>query len=229
MWQKFHQVQLEPNESILNFITRVQKLTKQLKDLGQEASDESIIAKILMSLPEQYNSFRSAWDSTELNRQTMENLVSRLVKEETILSQSQIHQQTALISNAQPVHNRSQNYKNNNNNNNQRSFRKNGQNPHANKICNYCQLIRHIEKTCRKKFRDSKRQNKNKNSTHQGQYCQSSSNSNQANFSGCLVATVIDIAEEQANATYRSVQSFDSDLSNCLIGFPCIMNQLFAK
>ncbi|KAK9721521.1 Zinc knuckle [Popillia japonica] len=60
----------------------VTRLSEELKQLGEEISDRLIITKILMSLPEKYSYFVSAWESTSDDKQTVENLSARLLIEE---------------------------------------------------------------------------------------------------------------------------------------------------
>ncbi|KAK9687019.1 Zinc knuckle [Popillia japonica] len=64
------------------FLSKVQELQNKLKQLGEEISDRLIITKILMSLPEKYSYFVSAWESTSDDKQTVENLSARLLIEE---------------------------------------------------------------------------------------------------------------------------------------------------
>lgn len=55
----------------------------QLKDVGENISDVAVMAKILGSLPSQYNALQMAWDSVAENNQTLGNLLERLIKKET--------------------------------------------------------------------------------------------------------------------------------------------------
>lgn len=60
-------------------------MARQLKDVGEEVSDVTVMAKILGSLPTKYNVFVTAWDSVGTVNQTISNLTQRLIKEETQL------------------------------------------------------------------------------------------------------------------------------------------------
>ena len=64
------------------FISKVEELQCQLKQLGEEISDSQVISKILNSLPSKYSHFHSAWDSTYQKEQTLDNLTHRLLSEE---------------------------------------------------------------------------------------------------------------------------------------------------
>lgn len=58
-------------------------MAAQLKDVGEAVSEVAIMAQILTSLSSRFNALKTAWDSVEPERQTLQNLQERLVKEET--------------------------------------------------------------------------------------------------------------------------------------------------
>ena len=64
------------------FISKVENLQCQLKQLGEEITDSLVISKILNSLPSKYSHFHLAWDSTYKKEQTLDNLTRRLLLEE---------------------------------------------------------------------------------------------------------------------------------------------------
>ena len=198
LWQKFHEAQMEPGESVMTFTTRIQKIAKQLKDLDQNVTDESMIAKILMSLPEKFAAFQSAWDSTELKRQTIENLEARLVKEENLLSRGQLPE-TALASNTRFHSNNSRFQSHNEVNNNQ------GQ-PDT-RYCKYCKKHGHIIMKCRKRARDYKEKRHQTNHANHS----NSDHHNTASFAGALVAVDEKV---YANATCRKVETSDSEFKD---------------
>lgn len=69
----------------MEHVAKVQSLAQQLKDVGQMVDDVTIMAKILGSLPSKYNALKRAWDSVPEERQTVERLLERLIKEESHL------------------------------------------------------------------------------------------------------------------------------------------------
>lgn len=79
--QKFFAFEKEPNESIAVFVSRLQELAQQLKDLQEPVSDKMLMKKILMSPSLKH--FHSAWPATEENKKTVNELVSRLMVEKT--------------------------------------------------------------------------------------------------------------------------------------------------
>lgn len=79
--QKFFQFKYEGGDSA-TFLSKLQEMTCQLKQAGEEISDKFLITKILMSLPECYGHFISAWESVESSKQVYDDLVARLLVEE---------------------------------------------------------------------------------------------------------------------------------------------------
>ncbi|XP_063367388.1 uncharacterized protein LOC134655497 [Cydia amplana] len=64
------------------FLSKIQEMQNQLKQMGEEVSDKFVITKVLMSLADEYKHFVSAWESAPDDKQTMDNLVARLLVEE---------------------------------------------------------------------------------------------------------------------------------------------------
>ncbi|KAL6421375.1 hypothetical protein ACFW04_012822 [Cataglyphis niger] len=56
------------SDSIVQHVTRIQKMARQLTDVGEIVSDVVVMAKILASLPSKYNAFQTASDSIDPNR-----------------------------------------------------------------------------------------------------------------------------------------------------------------
>lgn len=69
------------------FLSKIQEIQNQLKQLGEEISDKFAITKVLMSLPDEYKHFVSAWESAPEDKQTFDNLVTRLLIEEERLKE----------------------------------------------------------------------------------------------------------------------------------------------
>ena len=81
--QRFYSFSKEPEDSMALHISNLEKIVQQLKDLGESVSDSMVITKILMTLPSNYNHFYSAWESTHVENQTLNNLTARLMMEES--------------------------------------------------------------------------------------------------------------------------------------------------
>lgn len=81
--QRFYAFTKDPSDSMASHISKLEELVQQIKDLGEPISQTMIMTKILMTLPSSYDHFHSAWESTEKDKRTMENLRSRLMIEES--------------------------------------------------------------------------------------------------------------------------------------------------
>ena len=77
---------MKPGDSVSQHIAKVENMARELKNVDEEVSDITIIAKILGSLPAKYNTFVTAWNSVEAANQTMFNLTQGLIKEEMRLT-----------------------------------------------------------------------------------------------------------------------------------------------
>lgn len=80
--QRFYMFAMDPVDDVATHISKLLALVQQLADVGETISDSMIITKVLMTLPEHYSLFYSAWESTARDAQTIDNLTSRLVMEE---------------------------------------------------------------------------------------------------------------------------------------------------
>ena len=81
--QKWFKYNKDPSDDLSTHISKLQDLCFKLKAFGEELSDSMLMTKIIMTLPEQYNHFVSAWESTEAAQRTIDNLMVRLVMEES--------------------------------------------------------------------------------------------------------------------------------------------------
>lgn len=80
--QRFFQYKFERGIDMSVFLSKIQEIQNQLKQMGEEISDKFVITKVLMSLPDEYKHFVSAWESAPDDKQTFDNLVARLLIEE---------------------------------------------------------------------------------------------------------------------------------------------------
>ncbi|KAJ8895665.1 hypothetical protein PR048_001001 [Dryococelus australis] len=64
------------------YLGRVDIILDNLKSLGADVNESMAIAKIISSLPGQYQHFVSAWESMPTERRKMDELTSRLLVEE---------------------------------------------------------------------------------------------------------------------------------------------------
>ncbi|CAH0393367.1 unnamed protein product [Bemisia tabaci] len=68
--------------SVMEFVTKIQNLSTELKQRKEAIPDKMVITKVLMSLPDRFKHFVSAWESVPVAEQTIDNLTSRLLVEE---------------------------------------------------------------------------------------------------------------------------------------------------
>lgn len=80
--QKFHEYRMNPSDSVVQHVAKVQNMAQQLKDVEEQVSDVAIRAKILASLPAKFNALKTAWDSVAVDDQKIDSLIERLIKEE---------------------------------------------------------------------------------------------------------------------------------------------------
>lgn len=80
--QRFFGLRLENGMSIVDFVSHIEYMVHQMKDYGIDIGDEMIMNKIIMSLPIDYRSFRSAWESVPVEFRNMNELSKRLFMEE---------------------------------------------------------------------------------------------------------------------------------------------------
>lgn len=142
---KFHDYRMSSNDSVTQHITKVENLARNLKDLGENISDITIMAKVLGSLPSKYNAFVTAWDSVDTEKQTLENLTIRLMKEETRMTAMDESTSALTAVNISKPHTL-------------KSFdsKNHTQRPENKKKeveCFYCHKKGHISKYCRKRLR----------------------------------------------------------------------------
>lgn len=84
--QQFYGLSLDSSKDLACHISKIEELAQRLKEAGEVVSESMIVTKILMTLPERYNHFFSAWESTSDDRKTLSNLTVRLMMEESRLS-----------------------------------------------------------------------------------------------------------------------------------------------
>ena len=80
LYQQFYNLKFEG--SVSEYMSKMTNLVSALAQKGEEVAKRSIITKVIMSLPEKYRHFSSAWESVPLKNQTVENLTARLLVEE---------------------------------------------------------------------------------------------------------------------------------------------------
>lgn len=79
--EQFYNLKFE-NESVNSFISKITNLCARIKQQGEQIPEKMVITKILMTLPDRYKHFRSAWESVPSEEQDISKLTARLLIEE---------------------------------------------------------------------------------------------------------------------------------------------------
>lgn len=95
--EQFYQYSYSSSDTMAQHVSKVESLARQLRESGEEISDNAVMTKILSTLPSSYRSLRQAWLSLDPTKQTIHNLTSRLIDEEASLTSDTPSSETALI------------------------------------------------------------------------------------------------------------------------------------
>lgn len=80
--QEFYSISYEKDTDMSSYISKIKNLTYRLNAIDTKIDDKMLISKLLATLPKEYSYFISAWESTKLQRKTLDNLTARLIEEE---------------------------------------------------------------------------------------------------------------------------------------------------
>lgn len=84
--RRFFNAKMQPEQSLADYIGELQLILSELADIGNTTfNEDSLISKLTTNLPEGFDAFLTAWDSTPLEDRTFANLQLRLYKEEARL------------------------------------------------------------------------------------------------------------------------------------------------
>ncbi|KAG5894807.1 hypothetical protein JTB14_008297 [Gonioctena quinquepunctata] len=129
------------NDGVAAHIADLENLSHELKSCGDEISENMLVNKILMTSPESFKHFHSAWDSSP--EKTLNSLTSRLIaKEERIRSRDNRDEGMVEAFSAEKSNWRSKYPRKIENESKERRFAK------KNVICNYCKKRGHCERDC---------------------------------------------------------------------------------
>lgn len=96
--QRFFAFEKDSADDMATHISKLEGIVQQLKDLDVNIDENMVITKIIMTLPRDYRYFISAWESTDQSKQTLDNLTSRLMIEESrVMMSSPIETSEALL------------------------------------------------------------------------------------------------------------------------------------
>ena len=75
--QEFFNLQIDKTKNVVTNVSRLRNIAFRLTSLEQPVNETMIITKILTVLPERFQYFNSAWESTRAEDKTLENLCAR--------------------------------------------------------------------------------------------------------------------------------------------------------
>ena len=81
--QRCHEYRMSPGDTMVQHLAKVQNMAACLKDVGEKVSDVTLMAKLLGSLSSKYAMLQTVWDSGDPEKQTLNNLVERLIRQES--------------------------------------------------------------------------------------------------------------------------------------------------
>ena len=94
--KKFFQATILPGQSITDFIGSLNLILSELTALGDKTfTEDTMISKLLSSLPEGFDHFLTSWESTTPAERTLPNLKLRLIKEEQQLKKRLLNETTS--------------------------------------------------------------------------------------------------------------------------------------
>lgn len=140
LMQELFQYTYNHTKDMTHHISTIENIAFRLKNIDEKVTDGMLISKILSTLPDNYKTFITAWDSTPLNEKTLSNLTTRLLTEEKRSNTDKQaffnkHQQLSSV-----------NYKKNNKNTSK----------YKEKFCKICNKRNHEEKDCYFKKKECK-------------------------------------------------------------------------
>ena len=77
--ERYYCCKVKKEEPISVFINTIQKLAKQLNDLGQVITKRQVISKICIGLPPSYKSLLLARDSVPIAQEDLKSFQTRLI------------------------------------------------------------------------------------------------------------------------------------------------------
>lgn len=98
---EYYSSKMESSQSPSEYIAYIDSVVDRLKDCKHEIPQAQVMAKIVSSLPPEYNAFRRSWDMLPSNFQTKALLISNIKKESDALKAPE-NRGDALIARSQP-------------------------------------------------------------------------------------------------------------------------------
>ena len=81
-FSRFYSYEIKEGQSLVAAYQELERLAKEIRNMGENISDKAVIAKIVLSLPRRHDALRKAWASVPIGQQSMTALLTRLKQED---------------------------------------------------------------------------------------------------------------------------------------------------
>lgn len=99
LMQEFFDAKYEKGESIMNHVSKLENIYYKLKASDSSVTDNMLIHKILSTLPDTMNAFKTVWEMAPKEDKKLSNLISRLLIEEKRMKPSTEGDQVNFLAN----------------------------------------------------------------------------------------------------------------------------------
>lgn len=86
MMMQFANARMKPQEKVIEYVNRLQRLYVNLNQAGGNVTEENFVAKLVAGLSSDYHVFMTTWSNNCSLRQTVAELLPRLLAEEALIS-----------------------------------------------------------------------------------------------------------------------------------------------
>lgn len=140
LWKEYYDCKMEPGTKVSDYVTKIEFIAMKLRNIGEEVTDNNLISKIVSGLSSDYKHFMSNWLATPAVERTYDNLLPRLLAEESINIDSENKNATAMKMSTTDSSNRE----------------KRGKKNIKDMECYHCHKKGHLKRDCRSLKREEK-------------------------------------------------------------------------
>lgn len=85
LYQEFYASSMEPGQRVSDYVAKTEFIAKKLRNSGASLDEETLISKVVTGLSPEYKHFMTSWMGTPAAERTFNNLLPRLLAEESIM------------------------------------------------------------------------------------------------------------------------------------------------